>query len=101
VNKFDKLYYFPAYELVMDVLRDYRFYDIDLAHPIMRPLNMCLNSFQQLVWMHQQFQLAEEIKRLFIAKNHKPFNPSSQQHKKFLQTFLDKAKSIAAAISSA
>ena len=32
VNKFDKLYYFPAYELVIDVLRDYRFY-IDLAHP--------------------------------------------------------------------
>jgi len=33
VNKFDRLYYFAAYELVIDVLRDYRFYDIDLAHP--------------------------------------------------------------------
>ena len=33
VNKFGRLYYFPAYELVIDVLRDYRFYDIDMVHP--------------------------------------------------------------------
>ena len=33
VNKFDNIYYFPAYELVIDVLRDYRFYDIDMVHP--------------------------------------------------------------------
>ena len=33
VNKFSRLYYFPSYELVIDVLRDYRFYDIDLVHP--------------------------------------------------------------------
>ena len=33
VNKFDRLWYFPAYELVIDVLRDYRFYDVDMVHP--------------------------------------------------------------------
>ena len=47
VNKFDKLYYFPAYELVIDVLRDYRFYDIDLAHPNYAATSFVLENFTE------------------------------------------------------
>ena len=45
VNKFDKIYYFPAYELVIDVLRDYRFYDIDLVHPNYPATQFVLEKF--------------------------------------------------------
>src|SRR6185503_6006210 len=47
VNKFDRLYYFPAYELVIDVLRDYRFYDIDLAHPNYMATSFVLEKFTE------------------------------------------------------
>lgn len=92
VNKFDRLYYFPAYELVIDVLRDYRFYDIDLAHPNYAATQYVLEQFSASCFDAITIQLMEEIKKIMIAKNHKPFNAASQQHKKFLATMLEKTK---------
>ncbi len=92
VNKFDRLYYFPAYELVIDVLRDYRFYDIDLAHPNYSATQFVLESFSENCFDEDTKTLMEEIKKTLTAKNHKPFNPQSQQHKKFLQAQLEKVK---------
>lgn len=92
VNKFDKLYYFPAYELVIDVLRDYRFYDIDLAHPNYAATQFVLEKFTESCFDEETQELMKEIKKIVIAKNHTPFNPQSQQHKKFLQNYFDKTK---------
>lgn len=94
VNKFDKLYYFPAYELVIDVLRDYRFYDIDLAHPNYAATQYVLEKFSEACFDTSALNLAEEIKKIIIAKNHKPFNPSSNQHKIFLENNLVKIKTL-------
>lgn len=90
VHKFDKLYYFPAYELVVDVLRDYRFYDIDLAHPNYAATQFVLEKFAENCMSSDTRLLMEEIRKIVIAENHKPFNPQSTMHKKFLQTQLDK-----------
>jgi hypothetical protein len=92
VNKFDKLYYFPAYELVIDVLRDYRFYDIDLAHPNYAATQFVMEKFSEFCFDKETQELIKEIRKIAIAKNHTPFNPHSQQHKKFLQTYFEKAK---------
>ncbi len=86
VNKFDKLYYFPAYELVIDVLRDYRFYDIDLAHPNYAGTQYVLERFTESCMDADTRGLMEEIKKIVTAKNHKPFNPQSSLHKQFLTT---------------
>lgn len=86
VNKFDKLYYFPAYELVVDVLRDYRFYDIDLAHPNYAATSFVLENFTEKCMDKETQEWAEKFKKLSIAKNHRPFNPQSEQHKKFMHT---------------
>jgi hypothetical protein len=94
VNKFDKLYYFPAYELVIDVLRDYRFYDVDLAHPNYAATQFVLEKFSESCFDQSTRDLMEEIKKIVIAKKHKPFNPQSSLHKKFLQQQLEKTKSI-------
>ena len=88
VNKFDKLYYFPAYELVIDVLRDYRFYDIDLAHPNYAATSFVLENFTEKCMDKETQEWAEKFKKLYIAKNHRPFNPESEQHKKFMNTCL-------------
>ena len=94
INKFDKLYYFPAYELVIDVLRDYRFYDIDLAHPNYAATQFVLEKFSENYFDESTKQLMEEIKKIVIAKKHKPFNPDSSLHKKFLQQHLAKANQL-------
>lgn len=94
VNKFDRLYYFPAYELVIDVLRDYRFYDVDLAHPNYAATQFVLEKFSESCLDEEAQQLSEEIKKLVIARNHKPFNAESNQHKQFLQTQLQRTKQL-------
>ena len=94
VNKFSRLHYFPAYELVIDVLRDYRFYDIDLAHPNYAATLFVLEKFSEACMDENTRQLADEIKKITIAKNHKPFNPTSQQHAIFLQKQLEKISQL-------
>ncbi len=96
VNKFDKLYYFPAYELVIDVLRDYRFYDVDLAHPNYAATQFVLEKFSETCFDQSARELLEEIKKIVIAKKHKPFNPQSSLHKKFLEQQAEKTRRIAA-----
>ena len=94
VGKFDNLYYFPAYELVIDVLRDYRFFDIDLAHPNYSATQFVLEKFAESCCHEETRVLMDEIKKLVIARNHKPFNPTSQQHRQFLTTQLHKAVNL-------
>ncbi len=94
VNKFDRLHYFPAYEIVIDVLRDYRFFDTDLAHPNYAATQFVLEKFAESCCNESTRTTMEEIKKLVIARNHKPFNPTSNQHKKFLEVQLAKTEEL-------
>ena len=89
VNKFDRLFYFPAYELVIDVLRDYRFYDIDLAHPNYAATQFVMEKFSEYAFREPTNQLIKEIRQIVTARNHKPFHPGSKQHQQFLQQHLE------------
>ena len=78
VNKFDRLWYFPAYELVIDVLRDYRFYDIDMVHPNYPATQYVLEKFTQHFIDEPSRQIMEEVKKIAIARKHKAFQPSTR-----------------------
>ncbi|MBC8034334.1 MAG: GSCFA domain-containing protein [Chitinophagaceae bacterium] len=90
VNKFDRLYYFPAYELVIDVLRDYRFYDVDLAHPNYAATEFVFDTFEKHFIGDDAQALIQEIRKINIARKHKPFHPETQAHKNFLIAHLKK-----------
>jgi len=94
INKFPGLYYFPAYELVIDVLRDYRFYDIDMVHPNYPATEFVMEKFRENFIDEQSQQLMEEIKKIVIARKHKPFQPETNAHKTFLKTHLEKTKEL-------
>jgi hypothetical protein len=94
VGKFDRLYYFPAYELVIDVLRDYRFYDIDLAHPNYMATSFVLEKFIESCIDPSAQSLMEDIKKLVIARKHKAFQPDTEAHRQFLQSHAQKAKEM-------
>ena len=95
VNKFGRLYYFPAYELVIDVLRDYRFYDIDMVHPNYPATQFVLEQFTRHYIDKGSQSIIEEVKRIVTARRHKPFQPSTQAHKRFLQDHLQRAEELA------
>ena len=94
VNKYPGLYYFPAYELVIDVLRDYRFYDVDMVHPNYPATEFVMEKFKEGFIDEQSRQLMEEIKKIVIARKHKPFQPGTNAHKTFLKTHLEKTKEL-------
>ena len=83
VNKFERLFYFPAYELVIDVLRDYRFYDIDLAHPNYAATQFVMERFSEYAFDEPTRQLNKQLRQLITARNHKPFHAGSEQHRQF------------------
>ena len=78
------LTYFPAYEMMMDELRDYRFYADDMLHPSSQAVEYI---WQQLV-AHYFSPRAKEFLRewapLKAALNHRPFNPESDEYRQFL-----------------
>ena len=90
----DYVSYFPAYELVIDDLRDYRFFAEDMVHPNYTATNYVWEKFIATCIDEPSQQLMKEIAVIVAAKNHKAFNPSSEQHKKFLQTNLEKVKKL-------
>ncbi len=99
VNKRDRLYYFPAYELVIDVLRDYRFYDIDLVHPNYMATAFVLEKFAGTCIDELSQKLMEEIKTVVTARKHRAFQPETAAHKQFLKTYFEKAKALKAKYS--
>lgn len=94
VDKFDKLFYFPAYELVIDDLRDYRFYAEDMVHPNYAATNYVWDKFTNAMMDEETIMLLEKINDIQRARNHKPFNPSSAQHKKFLESYRQKTAQL-------
>jgi GSCFA family len=93
-EKNSNCFYFPAYELVIDDLRDYRFFAEDMVHPNYAATNYVWEKFIATCIDEPSQQLMKEIAVIVAAKNHKPFNPVSEQHKKFLQTNLEKVKKL-------
>jgi len=85
-----KAFYFPAYELVIDDLRDYRFYAEDMVHPNYAATNYVWEKFMEACIDEPSRALMKEIAAIVSARNHKPFNPSSEQHKKFIQSNAEK-----------
>ena len=93
----DNCYYFPAYELVIDVLRDYRFYDIDLVHPNYAATESVWEAFVQSCIDPDTVRVMEQIKDIVTARSHRPRFPETEGHRKFLKVYAEKVAALAAA----
>jgi len=94
VAKSDRLYYFPSYELVIDVLRDYRFYSEDMVHPNYLATDFVLNHFIETFISEESQDVIREIKKLNAARNHKSTYPHTNAHQQFLKHNLEKTMSL-------
>ncbi len=94
VNKFNKLFYFPAYELVIDDLRDYRFYAEDMVHPNYAATNYVWDKLVDCCIDENTIQLMKQLNEINAGVNHKSFNPTTEAHQKFIDTTLSKINTI-------
>ncbi len=94
IDKRNQLYYFPSYEIMLDDLREYRFYNSDMIHPNETAINYIWEHFQQ-VWIHENTSsIMKEVDSIQKGLAHKPFNPNSEQHQQFLINLNQKIKDL-------
>jgi len=90
VNKLDSVFYFPSYEIVLDELRDYRFYTSDMLHPNELAVNYIYEKFEETLFSPSTKTLNMEIRKIKRAVKHKPFNFNSESHQKFIRNTKNK-----------
>jgi len=87
-------YYFQSYEIMMDELRDYRFYSEDMIHPNNLAINYIWETFQQ-IWIAKEALITmNEVDTIQKGILHKPFNPNSNSHQQFLQNLEEKKSQL-------
>lgn len=87
--------YFPAYEIVMDELRDYRFYDEDMIHLSDAAINHIWAVFEQKLIDEKSRNIAIQMQKIINAVNHKPFNKVTEEHLGFLNQYLERTNQLA------
>ncbi len=86
--------YFPAYEMVIDVLRDHRFYKEDMVHPNQQAIDYIWKQFIATYMDHETLKFIDEWENILKAINHRPFNPGSAAHQAFLLKTIDQVEKI-------
>lgn len=84
-KEMDNVVYFPAYEIVNDELRDYRFYREDMLHPTDQAVEYIWQRFGETFFSKQTVKFLEEWHPIKAALAHRPFNPEAEEYKKFLE----------------
>ncbi len=96
----NKLYYFPAYELMMDELRDYRFYESDMVHPNALAIDYIWEKFRSSCISKTDISTMESVAEIQKGLAHKAFNPSSKQHLAFKENLQKKIADLTINLSS-
>jgi len=96
----EHLHYFPSYELVVDDLRDYRFYAEDMVHPNYQATRYVWEKFCTAAINGRSREVMKELEQLNTAYLHKPLHPDSTEHSKFRKKYREIAASLAARFPS-
>ncbi|MFC4720705.1 GSCFA domain-containing protein [Geojedonia litorea] len=87
-------HYFPSYEIMMDQLRDYRFYSEDMIHPNQTAVDFIWGQFKK-VWIANEASVTmDQIDGIQKGMQHRPFHPNSEAHQEFLQNLEQKKKDL-------
>jgi len=95
-NRYNQAHYFPAYELVIDILRDYRYYDIDFVHPNYLATTFVWEQFVAACIDPQTRRQMKEVLEISISRAHRPRFPETEAHRKFLAACYQKVEKLAA-----
>ena len=93
-ESYDNVQYFPSFEIMMDDLRDYRFYEKDMLHPNASAIEYIWELFQQSYFSDDTRLFIKEWGKIRNALLHKPFYPDSREHQKFLRSTIQKLETF-------
>lgn len=86
---FEKVWYFPAYEIVLDELRDYRFYDEAMAQPNQIAVKYIWECFMEMTLSKESRNYYRDVQRVIRARNHRQLGDNTPQYIEFLKKTLD------------
>ena len=93
-------YYFPSYEIMMDELRDYRFYADDMLHPSPVAVDYIWEQFQQTFFDKKTIGFIEEFEKLNRILHHQPFDASNEAHQQLVAQTIEQIKDLKHAIQN-
>ena len=82
--------YFPAYEMMMDDLRDYRFYKEDMIHPTIQAESYIWEKFAESYFSEETLKINKEVAEIQTALSHRPFNTEREEYKQFMRKIEEK-----------
>jgi len=92
--QFEQAYYFPAYELVIDILRDYRFYDIDFVHPNYLATTFVWEQFVKSCVGQPAQEIMQQVQEIVTARSHRSRFPTTNAHQKFKESYAEKTRAL-------
>ncbi len=93
-EKFGNIFYFPSYEIMLDELRDYRFYADDMIHPSDKAVEYIFKKFGDAFFSKETIMLTNRINKIIRGLNHKVFSFMSESHFKHLKKLKDEIKTL-------
>lgn len=87
-EKIENVIYFPSYELVLDDLRDYRFYETDLLHPNSQAIDYIWQKFSESYFDSDTQNFIKKWQKITSSLAHKPFFPNRKSHQDFIQKLI-------------
>ncbi len=93
-NQLDFVHYFPAYEILLDELRDYRYYANDLLHPSTLAIEIISERFAQAFMSAETRALSKEVYGIVQALRHRPLHPESENFRQFQEQTREKAAEL-------
>lgn len=93
-QKFNFCNYFPAYELLLDDLRDYRFFADDMLHPNKQAVDYIWEKFSETYFDDQTKRLIKQVQKIKQAAAHRPLKPDTDEYRKFAQKQLAKIEEL-------
>jgi hypothetical protein len=94
VDKYDNVSYFPAYELLLDDLRDYRFYNRDMVHPSEEAIDYIYSFFIDTYLHSDDKDLRHSISKLNLSLSHRPQFPDTEQHRIFQSKLINQMNAL-------
>lgn len=93
-GKYEHAYYFPAYELIIDILRDYRYYDIDFVHPNYLATSFVWEQFVKSCIHPDAQSLMKDVLEISTARAHRTRFPDTEAHQKFKASYVQKITAL-------
>jgi hypothetical protein len=93
-ENYEAVEYFPAFEMMIDDLRDYRFYKSDMLHPTVEAENYIWEKFKEKYFTTDTRAFVDKWDNIQAALAHKPFHPNTSAHQQFLKDTLKKLEEL-------